>query len=100
MVFAHDVGGVPAAWFSNNVGAAAGTSLAGLMTSQGGAAGTTFVYDFFRIDRNTTIAQAAASAPGAKGEEIVGNLPLSTALVPGAILTALETHPAQSASSM
>jgi hypothetical protein len=44
----------PAGWFSNNSGAAANTSLAGLMVSQGSAAQMAFGYDFFRIDRNVT----------------------------------------------
>src|SRR5207244_1413937 len=43
---------VPASWFSTNAGAAANTSLAGLMVSHGAAAPMAFVYDFFRIDRN------------------------------------------------
>jgi N-acetylneuraminic acid mutarotase/fibronectin type 3 domain-containing protein len=45
---------VPAGWFGSNQGAAAGSSLAGVMTSHGAAISTAFVYDFFRIDRNTT----------------------------------------------
>jgi hypothetical protein len=48
---------VPASWFSDNVGAARNTSLAGVMDSHGGATPTTFVYDFFRIDRNVTFAR-------------------------------------------
>lgn len=42
---------VPAGWFGNNAGAAANTSLAGLMVSHGAAQQMAFVYDFFRIDR-------------------------------------------------
>jgi hypothetical protein len=45
---------VPTGWFSSNAGAAANTSLAGLMVSQGSAARMAFGYDFFRIDRNTS----------------------------------------------
>ena len=45
---------VPAGWFSNNAGAAANTSLAGIMVSQGAAAQMAFGFDFFRIDRNVT----------------------------------------------
>src|SRR5206468_2772993 len=43
---------VPASWFSSNVGAAANTSLAGLMVSHGSATPMAFGYDFYRIDRN------------------------------------------------
>jgi N-acetylneuraminic acid mutarotase/glucose/arabinose dehydrogenase/endonuclease/exonuclease/phosphatase family metal-dependent hydrolase len=45
---------VPADWFSNNVGAARNTSLAGLMVSHGSATATAFGFDFFRIDRSVT----------------------------------------------
>jgi hypothetical protein len=42
---------VPSAWFSNNSGAAANTSLGGIMTTHGGSPPTAFGFDFFRIDR-------------------------------------------------
>jgi glucose/arabinose dehydrogenase len=42
---------VPAAWFSNNSGTAANTSLGGIMTTHGDSAPTAFGFDFFRIDR-------------------------------------------------
>ena len=50
---------VPASWFSDNVGAARNTSLAGVMDSHGSATPTTFVFDFFRIDRNVTFTARA-----------------------------------------
>ena len=43
---------VPNTWFSNNQGGSANRSLAGVMTSDGPATQTVFVYDFFRIDEN------------------------------------------------
>jgi N-acetylneuraminic acid mutarotase/fibronectin type 3 domain-containing protein len=60
-VLLGEVGGVPAAWFSDNTGTAAGTSLAGVMTSHGPAAQATFVYDFFRIDRETEFGSSASN---------------------------------------
>ncbi|MGB7925676.1 MAG: kelch repeat-containing protein [Pyrinomonadaceae bacterium] len=50
---------VPASWFSDNTGAARNTSLAGVVDSHGSATPTTFVYDFFRIDRNVTFTRPA-----------------------------------------
>jgi hypothetical protein len=61
---------------------AAGTSLAGVMTSNGSAAATTVVYDFFRIDRNTTFAAAASAAASA------GEFPLDAMRFPVWILAA------------
>jgi hypothetical protein len=55
---------VPASWFGNNLGAAANTSLAGIMVSHGGAAQTAFGYDFFRIDRTVTPPPPPTGAPG------------------------------------
>jgi len=63
---------VPTEWFSNNAGAARNTSLAGVMVSDGGAPQTTFVYDFFRIDRNVEIVPPSVRRVNAGGPEYVG----------------------------
>jgi hypothetical protein len=61
---------VPAAWFSNNSGAAASTSLAGIMTSHGSSTPTAVGFDFFRIDRSAP--QPASELPAAPKDGAAG----------------------------
>jgi hypothetical protein len=57
---------VPAGWFSNNTGAAANTSLAGIMTSHRSSPPTAVGFDFFRIDRSAS--QPPSELPVAPGD--------------------------------
>jgi hypothetical protein len=57
-VLLGDVAGLGDEWFGDNRGAAGATALAGIMTSHGTAPPATFVYDYFRVDRTTTLPEA------------------------------------------
>lgn len=73
---------IPVAWFSDNIGSNRNTSLAGIMVTDGSAESTTFVFDFFHLDRNVDFALAAPTslvAAGSGGQvqllwnEVTGN---------------------------